>query len=227
MVDLIWLAIAFPLLGVLINGLVGKKLGRAWNGLIGAGSVGGAFVVGALVFLQVPALPHQAQSVPLWNWMTVGDFQVSASLLVDPLSMLMTLVVTGVGLLIHIYAIGYMEHDEGVSRFFTYLNLFIASMLILVLSDNFLGLYMGWELVGLCSYLLIGFWFFKPEAADAGKKAFIVNRVGDVGFAVGVFLIWTTFGTLQYAAVFDMAPAVPAATVAAITALLFVGAIGK
>lgn len=227
MTNFIWLAIAFPLLGVLINGFFGKQLGRTLNGWIGAGSVAAAFVVGVLTFLQVPNLPHHAQTVPLWDWITIGSFEAKVSLLVDPLSMVMTLVVTGVGLLIHIYAIGYMDHDEGVSRFFTYLNLFIASMLILVLSDNFLGLYVGWELVGLCSYLLIGFWFHKPEAADAGKKAFIVNRVGDFGFALGVFLIWTTFGTLQYAEVFEAAHAIPVATVTAITALLFVGAIGK
>jgi len=227
MVDFIWLTIAFPLLGVLANGIVGRRLGRRLNGLIGAGAVAAAFVVGVVVFAQTSALPEHAQRVPLWDWMTVGSFRVAASLLVDPLSMVMTLVVTGVGLLIHIYAIGYMEHDEANSRFFTYLNLFIASMLVLVLSDNFLGLYMGWELVGLCSYLLIGFWFFRPSAADAGKKAFIVNRVGDFGFAIGVFLIWTTFGTLDYARVFEAAASVPAGVITAITALLFVGAIGK
>ncbi|RME43028.1 MAG: NADH-quinone oxidoreductase subunit L [Caldilineae bacterium] len=227
MVDFIWLTIAFPLAGVLVNGIAGRRLGRRWNGLIGAGTVAAAFLVGVVAFAQLPALPEHARHVPLWAWITVGDFRVAASLLVDPLSMVMTLVVTGVGLLIHIYAIGYMEHDEANSRFFTYLNLFIASMLVLVLSDNFLGLYMGWELVGLCSYLLIGFWFFRPSAADAGKKAFIVNRVGDFGFAIGVFLIWTTFGTLDYARVFEAASTVPAGVITAITALLFVGAIGK
>ena len=227
MTDLIWLAIAFPLAGVLINGLLGRRLGRTLNGLIGAGTVGAAFVVGVLVFLQTPGLPEHAQIVKLWTWSTIGDFEVDFSLLVDPLSMLMTLVVTGVGGLIHIYAIGYMGHDENVPRFFTYLNLFIASMLILVLSANYLWLYVGWELVGVCSYLLIGFWFYRPSAADAGKKAFIVNRVGDFGFALGVFLIWTTFGTLNYAEVFEAAPGAAAGTISAITALLFIGAIGK
>lgn len=227
MTNFIWLAIAFPLLGVVINGFWGHKLGRTLNGWIGAGTVAAAFGVGALVFAQVPGLPHHSQPVPLWQWITISAFKVNVSLLVDPLSMVMTLVVTGVGLLIHIYAIGYMDHDKDVARFFTYLNLFIASMLVLVLSDNFLGLYVGWELVGLCSYLLIGFWYHKPEAADAGKKAFIVNRVGDFGFALGVFLIWTTFGTLQYTGVFEAAHTMPVATITVITALLFVGAIGK
>lgn len=227
MTNLIWLVIALPLLGVFINGLWGKRLGRTLNGVVGVGTVVLAFIIGVLVFVQVPGLPEHAQTVRLWNWSTIGDFEVDLSLLVDPLSMLMTLVVTGVGALIHLYSIGYMEHDENVSRFFTYLNLFIASMLILVLSANYLWLYVGWELVGVCSYLLIGFWFHRPSAADAGKKAFIVNRVGDFGFALGVFLIWTTFGTLNYADVFEMAPEVAAGTITAITALLFIGAIGK
>ena len=227
MTNLIWLAIAFPLIGVFINGVFGKKLGEKTNGWLAVSMVALSFIIGTLAFLQVPNLPDHRQTVDLWRWITIGDFDVHFSLLVDPLSMIMTLVVTGVGLLIHIYAIGYMHGDEGVSRFFTYLNLFIASMLILVLSDNYLGLYVGWELVGACSYLLIGFWFFKDSAADAGKKAFIVNRVGDFGFALGVFLIWTTFGTLQYTGVFEAAPGISTGVITAITALLFIGAIGK
>jgi len=227
MTNLIWLAIAFPLIGVFINGVFGKKLGEKTNGWLAVSMVALSFIIGLLAFLQVPNLPEHQQTVDLWRWITIGDFDVHFSLLVDPLSMIMTLVVTGVGLLIHIYAIGYMHGDEGVSRFFTYLNLFIASMLILVLSDNYLGLYVGWELVGACSYLLIGFWFFKDSAADAGKKAFIVNRVGDFGFALGVFLIWTTFGTLQYSGVFEAAGTVSTGVITAITALLFIGAIGK
>jgi NADH-quinone oxidoreductase subunit L len=230
MVQLVWISIAAPLLGVLVNGLFGRWLGRRIAGLLGSALVLVAFLVGLLALVQVPGLDHQQATVRLWTWATIGDFRVDLNLLVDPLSTLMVLIVTGVGFLIHVYAIGYMEHDERVPRFFTYLNLFIASMLILVLSDNYLGLYVGWELVGLCSYLLIGFWFFKPAASDAGKKAFIVNRVGDFGFALGVFLIWSTFGTLNYAAVFAAAPELQPAMsniLALITALLFVGAIGK
>lgn len=227
MVNLIWLTIALPLVGVLLNLFFGRRLGRTANGLIGSGTVVLAFVVGVLIFFQVSSLPEGGQTVHLWNWINIGEFNAAVSLLVDPLSMVMVLVITGVGSLIHIYAIGYMDHDKDVARFFTYLNLFVASMLILVLSDNYLGMYVGWELVGLCSYLLIGFWYYKPSAADAGKKAFIVNRVGDFGFALGVFLIWTTFGSLTFSEVFAAAPEATAGVLTAITALLFVGAIGK
>ncbi|MFQ5614323.1 MAG: NADH-quinone oxidoreductase subunit L, partial [Anaerolineae bacterium] len=230
MLNLIWLSIAAPLAGVLINGLFGRWLGKTVAGVLGSLLVLVSFVVGLLVFAQVPGLAHHRATVHLWTWAAIGDFSVDLNLLVDPLSMLMVLVVTGVGFLIHVYAVGYMDHDQRVPRFFTYLNLFIASMLILVLSDNYLGLYVGWELVGFCSYLLIGFWFFKPEAADAGKKAFIVNRIGDFGFALGVFLIWSAFGTLNFQAVFEAAPQLQPAlqgTIALITALLFVGAVGK
>ena len=228
MTSLIWLTIALPLLGVLINGFFGRRLSRKAIGRIGAGTVVLAFIVAFLIFLTGD-LPHHSTTVKLWDFITIGAFDADISLLVDPLSMVMTLVVTGVGALIHIYAIGYMDHDENVSRFFTYLNLFVASMLILVLTDNYLGMYIGWELVGVCSYLLIGFWFERPAAADAGKKAFIVNRVGDFGFALGVFLIWSTFGSLNFHAVFEAAPEVAAGggAITAITALLFIGAIGK
>jgi NADH-quinone oxidoreductase subunit L len=195
--------------------------------------------------------PHdRAVVVPLWDWITIGTFRVEMSLLADPLSILMVLVVTGVGFLIHVYSIGYMDHEDNrlYARFFTFMNLFIVSMLVLVLASNYLVMYIGWELVGACSYLLIGFWFFKKDEpqtpirlkngeevpipanlnpADSGKKAFIVNRVGDFGFALGVFLIWTTFGTLNYAGVFSAAPEIATATITAITLLLFVGAVGK
>ena len=132
-------------------------------------------------------------------WIGVGDFRADWGFLLDPLSAVMILVVSGVGFLIHVYAVGYMHDDRDFPRFFTYLNLFIFSMLMLVLANNYLLLYVFWEAVGLCSYLLIGFWFERPSAADAGKKAFIVNRVGDFGFGLGVMLLWTTLGTVQYA----------------------------
>ncbi len=227
MTSFIWLTIALPLLGVLINGFYGRQLGRDLNGKIGSGSVGLAFVIGLIIFFS----EETAHIVKLWDWISIGEFDIGLSLLVDRLSMIMVLVVTGVGSLIHIYAIGYMDHDKDVSRFFTYLNLFIASMLILVLASNYVVMYVGWELVGVCSYLLIGFWYHKDSAADAGKKAFIVNRIGDFGFALGIFLIWSTFGSLDFLEVFSQltTESVPAheTAISAITLLLFVGAIGK
>jgi NADH-quinone oxidoreductase subunit L len=251
-IQYIWLAIAFPLAGMLLNGLLGRRLGRGFVSLVGPGVVALAFLVGFFSGLDLLAYPphDRAVVVTLWDWITIGTFRIEVSLLADPLSILMVLVVTGVGFLIHVYSIGYMDHEDNrlYARFFTFMNLFIVSMLILVLADNYLLLYVGWELVGACSYLLIGFWFLRrdePQApirlkdgddvvipanlnpADSGKKAFIVNRVGDFGFALGVFLIWTTFGTLNYAEVFSIAPGIATVTLTAITLLLFVGAVGK
>ena len=168
--------------------------------------------------------------VVIYQWVTSGDFQAAMGFLLDPLSAVMILVVTGVGLLIHIYSIGYMHGDEGFQRYFAYLNLFIFSMLLLVMGNNFLLMFLGWEGVGLCSYLLIGFWFTRQAAADAGKKAFIVNRIGDFGFILGVFLIFVTFGSVQFSEVFGNATQrlVPGGAVAtAIALLLFLGATGK
>jgi NADH-quinone oxidoreductase subunit L len=228
-----WLPILLPLSGALVNGLFGRRLGRRAAGLLACATVGLAFVVAGTIYwglaLVSPELRVTSASNVLFSWITLGDFEIKASLLIDPLSSVMTLVVTGVGFLIHVYSIGYMAGDERYSRYFAFLNLFVASMLILVLADNFLVMYVGWELVGLCSYLLIGFWFERPAAADAGKKAFIVNRVGDFGFALGVLLVFSTFGSLEFAQVF---PAVQTARfggapISAIAALLFLGAVGK
>jgi NADH-quinone oxidoreductase subunit L len=222
----LWILL-FPLLGVLINGFFGRRIGKKWVGWVACAAVGLSFLVGVGVFFALLGEEH-GRTVPLFSWITVGDFQIEASILVDQLSTLMTLVVTGVGFLIHVYSIGYMAEDERYARFFTLLNLFVFSMLTLVLADNFLLLYVGWELVGLCSYLLIGFWFERPSAAEAGKKAFLVTRVGDFGFALGVMLIFATFGTLGYADVFEQAPQVLTTGLAtAITLLLFAGAVGK
>ncbi len=227
MLDFAWLILLFPLLGVLINGFVGNRIGKKWVSRVACAAVGLSFLVGVGVFFALLGEEH-GHTVPLFSWITVGDFQIKAALLVDQLSTLMTLVVTGVGFLIHVYSIGYMAEDERYARFFTLLNLFIFSMLILVLADNFLLLYVGWELVGLCSYLLIGFWFERPSAAEAGKKAFLVTRIGDFGFALGVMLIFATFGTLGYAQVFGQASQVLTTGLAtAITLLLFAGAAGK
>ncbi len=227
MLDFAWLILLFPILGVLINGFLGRRIGKTWVGRVACTAVGLSFLVGVGAFLTLLGEDH-GRTVPLFSWIAVGDFRIEAALLVDQLSTLMTLVVTGVGFLIHVYSIGYMAEDERYARFFTLLNLFIFSMLILVLADNFLLLYVGWELVGLCSYLLIGFWFERPAAAEAGKKAFLVTRVGDFGFALGVMLIFATFGTLGYAEVFEQAPhALTTGLATAITLLLFAGAAGK
>jgi len=232
MLQYIWLIPVLPLMGVLINAFFGYRLGRRMVGIIASSVVGLAFLVSLGVWAGLSALPAGERSVTqtLFTWIAAGSFNVRLSYLVDPLSVVMLLVVTGVGCVIHVYSIGYMADDAGYARYFAYLNLFVFSMLTLVLADNFLVLYAGWELVGLCSYLLIGFWYTRKSAADAGKKAFIVNRVGDFGFALGIFLIFTVFGSLDYARVFEVAPkllAAGGATATAITLLLFAGATGK
>jgi NADH-quinone oxidoreductase subunit L len=220
---------ALPLLGAVINAITSRKLSRALVGTIAVGSVALSFALSVLAFLAMQGAEEQARvsETISYSFLSIGDFKIDVGFLLDPLSAMMLLVVTGVGLLIHIYSIGYMEHDDGYGRFFTYLNLFVFSMLILVLANNYLLMYVGWELVGLCSYLLIAFWFQKPEAAAAGKKAFITTRVGDFGFGLGVLLIFTTFGTLNFADVFARAPQISQLVITTITLLLFAGAVGK
>src|SRR5207302_1775451 len=163
----------------------------------------------------------------LFPWIVAGAFKTAVSVQVDPLTAVMLLVVPGVGFLIHVYSVGYMDGDPGYARFFAYLNLFVFSMTMLVLAGNFLVLYVFWEAVGLCSYLLIGFWYERPAAAAAGKKAFIVNRVGDFGFGLGVMWLWTALGTLDYSAVFNSVDRLAPATATGIALLLFMGACGK
>ena len=169
-----------------------------------------SFLTAVGVFATMLGLPAEERShqIVLWSWMTTGAFHVDVALLIDQLSITMALIVTGIGFLIHVYSIGYMHDDARYSRFFTFLNFFILMMLTLVLANNYLLMYVGWEGVGLASYLLIGFWFEKPSAADAGKKAFIVNRIGDFGLALAIMFIWTSFGTLNFAEVFELAPTV-------------------
>jgi len=232
MLDYVWLIVLFPLLGALINAFFGYRLGRRAVGAVATAAVAGSFAVAVGVLAGLLSLPPEARSVDvtLFRWIAAGSFHVNVGFLIDPLSAVMLLVVTGVGTLIHIYANGYMGHDPDYARFFTYLNLFIVGMAFLVLAGNFLLLYLGWEAVGLCSYLLIGFWYQKKSAADAGKKAFIVNRVGDFGFALGIMLIFVTFGSLGFREVFEAAPAklqAGGAVATAITLLLFMGATGK
>jgi NADH-quinone oxidoreductase subunit L len=222
----------FPLIGFLLNGLLLGRLSKRSISLIACGSVGLSFLWGIKLFYDLLSLaPHSRQLLEvLFVWIPSGDFIVNFGFLFDPLSAVMVLVVTGVGLLIHIYSIGYMHEDRGYGRYFTYLNLFIFSMLVLVLADNYLLMFVGWEGVGLCSYLLIGFWFEKQSATDAGKKAFIVNRIGDFGFLLGLFIIFWQVGSLDFMTVFEKAPTAFMAgggLITAATLLLFLGATGK
>ncbi len=221
------LIIALPLASAFFLMLFGKRIDRL-AGVIASGAIGGAFLASIITFGSVVAAGHEAaESHRFFDWITVGDFSVGFDLLVDQLSAVMLLVVTGVGTLIHVYSIGYMHGDARYSRFFAYLNLFVAFMLILVLAENLLLLFVGWEGVGLCSYLLIGFWFEKPSAADAAKKAFIVNRVGDFSFLLGIFLLVATVGSLSMVAINAEAGAMSAGVATAIALLLFGGATGK
>ena len=229
---MLWIIPALPLAAVAINLLLGDRLGKRGTTVLACGAVLAAFGFALRAVLHLASLPEHERHITelVWTWMRVGDFSVDVSFLLDPLSAIMVLVVTGVGSLIHIYATGYMSHDHSYRRFFLYLNLFMFSMLTLVLASNYLLMFVGWEGVGLCSYLLIGFWYHKPSAADAGKKAFIVNRIGDFGFMLGAFMLVAATGSLDFDRVFAAAPHVFAAGGAAITLatlLMFLGATGK
>ena len=237
----VYLVPAFPLLGFLINGLLGlsqkveseeKKTRKSLVSWIGCGAVGLSFLTSLVILFELLALPEGERAVQkiAFSWILSGSFHIDIGFLLDPLSAVMIAVVSGVGFFIHVYSTGYMAHERGYARYFSYLNLFTFFMLTLVLANNFLLLYLGWEGVGLCSYFLIGFWYQKKTAADAGKKAFIVNRIGDFGFALAVMLIFWTFGSLNFAEVFESAPdilALGGGLVTAITLLLFMGATGK
>ena len=231
-----WLLLALPAAGLLINLLFGHLLSRKMIGGIASGVVAAAFLAGLGLFAALTSLPEEERmvTVQLWDWITIGAFHVNAALSINPLTILMVLVVTGVGALIHVYSMSYMEDDERYQRFFIYLNFFIFAMLLLVLSDNFLGLFVGWEGVGLASFLLIGFWFDRRDDlygwyADAGKKAFLVNRVGDFGVILAIIMIWANLGTLNFIEVADKVHhgglAVGTATI--ICLLLFLGVAGK
>ncbi|MCC6805309.1 MAG: NADH-quinone oxidoreductase subunit L [Anaerolineae bacterium] len=226
------LALFFPLLGIALNLTLARRWREPAAGIIASAAVGGAFVVS---LVQLASMTDaQTVTVTLARWLRVGSFSMDWALQIDALSLTMMLVVTGIGTLIHIYAIGYMHGDPRFSRFFIYLNLFIAAMLVLVTANNYLMLFAGWEGVGLCSFLLIGFWFDKTgegaQISSAARKAFIVNRIGDAGLLLGLFLMATTFGSLDFAAVFDGARTMFAAgstLMTALTLLLFVGVTGK
>src|SRR5215472_5663095 len=221
----VWLIPLFPLLGTVVNAFFGRTIGRRAHG-IAVSAIALSFLAACAVFMRV--MHGETWTGDLFPWISAGSFKTAINAQVDHLSAVMLLVVTGVSLLIHLYSVGYMHDDPGYARFFTYLNLFVFSMVMLVLAGNFLVLYVFWEGVGLCSYLLIGFWYERKSAADAGKKAFIVNRVGDFGFGLGIMLIWVTFGTVNYGEVFAKADtSVGVGTYTAIALLLFMGACGK
>ncbi len=234
MLDVVWLIPLLPLIGALVNGLVGSKLNKKTVGLIGCAAVGLSLFVAIAVFFHLISRPPANRSivVDLFTWISSGSLQINISFLIDPLSVLMALVVTGVGFFIHVYSVGYMNADRAYWRYFSFLNLFVFFMLMLVLSADYLLMYLGWEGVGLCSYLLIGFWYEKKSAGDAGKKAFIVNRVGDVGFILGLLLlIWSLADqgvfSLKFEEVFNNIHRLNPGRLTAITMLLFAGAVGK
>jgi NADH-quinone oxidoreductase subunit L len=222
----IWLIPLLPLAGFVINGLGRNALSKGVIGTIGSLLVFISFGLSVAAFFQIKST-GQPINVDLFTWFAVGKLQVSFAFLVDQLSSIMLLIITGVGFLIHLYSIGYMHDDEGFGKFFAYLNLFVFFMLLLVLGSNYLIMFIGWEGVGLCSYLLIGFWYSNPSYADAAKKAFIMNRIGDLGFLIGIFLIFHTFDSIAYADVFKRAVYVHDGHFVLITLLLFIGAVGK
>src|SRR5215469_15282163 len=203
--EYLWIIPLLPLLGSAINGLFGVNWSKALVNTVALGSTGISFACALEAvreFLNFYAQSHQPYVRQFFDWMVAGKFRAGFDLQLDQLTVVMLLVVTGVGFLIHIYSTGYMAHEEGYYRFFSYLNLFMFFMLILVLAANYALLFVGWEGVGLCSYLLIGFYFLRKSASDAGKKAFIVNRIGDFGFMLGMFLLFRAFGSLDFQTVF-------------------------
>jgi NADH-quinone oxidoreductase subunit L len=228
MTQLVWLLLALPSAGAVVLLLAGRRSDR-WGHLLGCAAVVGAFGVGLALLADMVGrhADDRAIHVAGFPWVQAGGLQVNFGLLLDPLSMCFVLLITGVGALIHIYSVGYMAADPDRRRFFAYLNLFVAAMLLLVLADNYLGLYVGWEGVGLASYLLIGFWSYKPSAATAAKKAFVVNRVGDTGLAVAMFVMFANFGTISFAGVFAATPAAGEGVLTAIGLLLLLAACGK
>ena len=232
LLDAVWLIPALPLVGFLTLLVAGRKLGDPWAGWLATSAIGGAFVATLVVFAELLSRSGEERQhvTKLFAWVPVNGFQVDVAFLVDPLSITMALFVTGIGTLIHLYSVGYMHGDERFSKFFVYLNLFAFSMLMLVLADNFLLSFLGWEGVGACSYFLISFWFTRESAAVAGKKAFVTNRIGDFGFMVAMFLLFASVGTLDYwggNGVMDGVERLSTYTASAVVLLLFVGAAGK
>jgi NADH-quinone oxidoreductase subunit L len=226
--SLAWLLFVLPAAGSLVLFVAGRRA-DAWGHWLGVLTVAASFVIGLLIFLETAGLApeERTRELSIFEWIGVGGLSVDFGMRLDPLSLTFVLLITGVGGLIHLYAVGYMANDPGRRRFFAQFNLFIAAMLLLVLGNNFVMLYLGWEGVGLASYLLIGWYQDRPSAATAAKKAFLMNRVGDVGLAIAIFLLWTNLGTLQFAEVFDRIGEIDTGTILAITVLLLLGACGK
>lgn len=232
MMEFVWLIPALPLLGFLILSLFNKHIPKPASGYIASGMMLGSFVIVLNLLCQATGGHMETTTVTVFDWIHVGDLKLALSFQIDNLSVWFMSIITGVGFLIHVYSISYMHDDEGVTRYFSYLNLFVFSMLLLVMGSNYVVMFTGWEGVGLCSYLLIGFWFKNQAYNDAAKKAFIMNRIGDLGFLLGMLLIYNQFKSLEYSVVFDQAlqiinPNEPSGIIFAITLLLFVGAMGK
>lgn len=227
--SLLWLVIALPLAGATVLLLLGNRRTQGYGHWIGLGTISVSFLLSLVSFFTLLGRDEGDRQVAqhLWTWMEAGGLDVGFDLLYDPLSALFLLLITGVGSLIHLYSVGYMAHDPRRSRFFAYLNLFVAAMLMLVLAENYVGLFLGWEGVGLASYLLIGFWQHKPSAAAAAKKAFVINRVGDMGLGLAIFLMFATFGTTSFSGVSALSSGATETTLNWIGVLLLVGACGK
>lgn len=231
MEKLIWLIPTLPLLGFAIISLFNKWIPKSLSGYLASATILGSFLIVLPLLIKAIAGELEPTKVVLLDWIQIGSVNLTFSFLVDNLSIWFMSVITGVGFLIHVYSTAYMHDDEGVNRYFAYLNLFVFSMLTLVMGSNFVVLFAGWEGVGLCSYLLIGFWFKKQDYNDAAKKAFIMNRIGDLGFLLGMLLIFTTFGSFEFSEVFEkvgtMSSTVSSTLMVVITLLLFIGATGK
>jgi NADH-quinone oxidoreductase subunit L len=229
MLNSIWIVPLCPFIGAILNGFFGRRYSKTTVGQLAIAAVGLAFLMSLAALVTFVSGPESQYQIAVFTWIASGPYSASVGFLIDGLSLTMVLVITGVGLLIHIYSTGYMHDEADYARYFTYLNLFVGAMLILVMADNYLLLFVGWEGVGLCSYLLIGFWYTRQSAADAGKKAFIVNRIGDFGFLLAVLLLFITFQTTDMLRVQEQLghTQVAAGVLAAIALLLFMGAVGK
>src|ERR1700683_4101004 len=229
MINLVWLIPVLPLAGFLVTGLFRNYLSKGLTGVIGCGTILASFVLRVVIFGEVRSAGFEPAVVTFFDFINAGTLHIPFAFQVDQLSVLFLLIITGVGFLIHLYSTSYMHEEEApqFARYFSYLNLFVFSMLLLVLGANFVILFIGWEGVGLCSYLLIGYWFKNLEFGNAAKKAFIMNRIGDLGFLIAIFLMINKYGSVDFETVFSKASGTDVGYLRAITMLLFVGATGK